>query len=119
MFQLKEAFHAMTDRRKKLQILTLSPHSIKEMKTFFATSTIVVKTSCQLKKDDGILPVFPSLSKGRVITSAEKEAVYAFYESDEVNRPPVPRPERLQIRERQGNWSERKKTKMPCSWKSP
>ena len=28
----------------------------------------------------------PSLSKGRVITSAEKEAVYAFYESDEVSR---------------------------------
>ena len=46
----------------------------------------MVKTSRQLKKDYGILPVDPSLSKGRVITSAEREAVYAFYESDEVSR---------------------------------
>ena len=59
MLQLKEVFHATTDRRKNLQILTLPPHSIKETKTFFATSTGMVKTSCQLKKDYGILPLVP------------------------------------------------------------
>ena len=108
-------------QKKKATNSDSSPHSIKETKTFFASSTRMVKTSRPLKKDYGILPVvhpLPTISKGRVITSAEKEAVYAFYESDEVSGHCPGQKDYKSVRDKETGVRERKQ-KTPCFWKSP
>ncbi len=103
-------------RQKKKAINSdSSPHSIKEKKTFFATSTRMVKTSLPLKKDYGRLPLVhppPTISKGRVITSAEKEAVDAFYESDEVSGHCPGQKDYKSVRDKETGVRERKQNRL-------
>ena len=86
MRQLKEKFNSSRDYKLRLQILTLSPYTIQATSSFFGASNYMVKRSRQLKKEFGILPDVPTLSKGRVISHEEKIMVKNFYERDEISR---------------------------------
>ncbi len=116
LFQVQEAIQ--WNQRKLEEKATnsdSSPHSIKEMKTFFASSTRMVKTSRALKKDYGILTVvhpLPTISKGRVITSADKEAVDAFYESDEVSGHCPGQKDYKSVRDKETGVRERKQNRL-------
>lgn len=65
--ELRDAY-SDADRTKKLQILSLSPYGIEKTTEFFGASRHMVKTARSLKKDYGILPKVPHMSKGKVVT---------------------------------------------------
>ena len=52
----------------------------------FGASEHMVKMSRKLKKENGILPEVPLLSKGRKISEEEQSSVKRFYKSDEISR---------------------------------
>ena len=86
MQELKASFNECDNYKRKIQILTLSPYTIKHTAKFFETSIYMVKRSRIIKREYGIIPEVPSMSKGKVISNKEKLLVKEFYESDEVSR---------------------------------
>lgn len=86
MHELKHSFSESQSHQHKLQILTLSPYTIKETISFFETTEYMVKKSRSLKSEHGILPKIPLMSKGKVMSEELKDIVISFYESDEVSR---------------------------------
>lgn len=103
MGELKEAFNnPTTNHEKKLQILTLSPLNIRETEDFFGASNRMVKKSRSLKKEHGILPQVPRMSKGRVISEEEMKKIIEFYETDEVSRMCPGQKDKLMVRNKDG-----------------
>jgi len=102
MHELKEAFMNTTSYKRKLQILTVSPYTIKETQMIFETTRYMVKKSRKIKKKHGILPEVPAMSKGKVISEPEKRRVARFYESDEVSRMCPGKKECLNVRDAGG-----------------
>jgi hypothetical protein len=96
MQDLKTSFIECINYKRKLQILTLSPYTIERTARFFETSIYMVKKSRSIKREYGIIPEVPSMSKGKVISTKEKLLIKEFYESDEVSgKPNVPWQKRL------------------------
>jgi len=87
MEQLKAEYSRTSRRERKLQILSLTPRhfSIKKTMEFFCASEHMVKMSRKLKKENGILPEVPLLSKGRKISEEEQFSVKRFYKSNEIS----------------------------------
>ena len=83
--ELKDAYPD-ADRSKKLQILSLSPYGIEQTMAFFGASNWMVRTARSLKKEYGILPKVPCMSKGKVVTKDMKQKVIDFFESDHISR---------------------------------
>ena len=46
----------------------------------------MVRKSCSLKSEFGILPKIPTMTKGKVISDEHKDIVRRFYAADEVSR---------------------------------
>lgn len=110
MEELKTAFNnPRTHHEKKLQILTLSPLTIHETTEFFGASNRMVKKSRSLKKEHGILPQVPRMSKGRVIAEEEKNTIIKFYESDDVSRMCPGQKDKVMIRTKNGVKEQRQK----------
>lgn len=86
MQDLKASFNECDNYKRKIQILTLSPYTINNTAKFFETSIYMVNKSRSIKREYGIIPEVPSMSKGKVISNKEKLLVKEFYESDEVSR---------------------------------
>ena len=92
LFRFEEIFeelrmtYAEANRTKKLQILTLSPFGFEETKKYFNATNHMVQVARNLKKEHGILPEVPLLSKGKVLSRETKQFVLDFFESDEISR---------------------------------
>ena len=99
---LKAAFHG-ANRTKKLQILSVCPYSIEKTKAFFETSYHMVNTARSLKKDYGVLPDVPTMSKGKKITEDEKQKVTDFFEDDSVSRQCPGKKDCISVREPDGS----------------
>lgn len=99
---LVEEFKATQSHERKLQILTLSPLSINRTVQIFNTTTYMVNKSRKLRKDFGILPEIPKVSKGRVITEDMRREVENFYNSDDVSRVCPGKSDFLSIKDKNG-----------------
>ena len=86
MEELVQAFHSTESYERKLQILTLSPYSDSKTIDLFQTSKYFVRKSKHLKKEYGIIPDIPHISKGKVICQDTKHLVRTFFESPEISR---------------------------------
>lgn len=87
MEELIEAYKSTKNRSKKIQILSLSTAgSVSKTMELFGASNYMVKMSRTLKKEFGILPEVPHMSKGKIITQETKEVIQKFFESDEISR---------------------------------
>lgn len=103
MGELKDAFKDTDDYKRRLAILTLSPHSIERTADFFGASAHMVKKSRELKRSYGILPEVQSMSRGRHrITEEVKLKVKRFYEDDEVSRMCPGKKDCISIRDENG-----------------
>ena len=63
----------------------------------------MVALSRQLKKDQGVLPEVPMLSKGRVLTREAKQYVKDFFHSDDVSRQCPGKKDCISVRDESGN----------------
>lgn len=108
MSELVSAFEVASNS-KKIQILSLSPFSIKATARLFNASHRLVKRSRELKKQFGILPFVPPMSKGKVISSEMRNKVIEFYEMDENSRMCPGRKECITVRESNGQKNYRQK----------
>ena len=82
---LRNAFLTAKKFGRKIQILTLSPFTIRETSEFFGASQYLVKKARDLKKSHGIIP---EMEPGhRVKLSDETKTLVAnFFDSDDVGR---------------------------------
>ena len=78
--ELVDAFHSTDSVDRKLKILSLSPYSLNKTMSVFQTHQYLVRKSRDLKNKFGILPEIPQTSKGKVLTSSEKEIVKSFFQ---------------------------------------
>jgi len=102
MHDLRDAFIASTNYKRKLQILTLSTLTTVQTANFFGTTVHMVKKSRCLKKEYGILPEIPAMSKGKVISNEAKLIIKEFFESDEVSRMCPGQKDCLKVRDCEG-----------------
>ena len=86
MYELKEKLN-ISDRRKKVQILTLVPDrwSIDQVSKFFCMPNYLARQASQQKINGGILSLPLKQTRNRISDDLQ-EKVKAFYESDEVAR---------------------------------
>ena len=98
---MKEAYPA-ADRTKKLQILSLSPFGIEKTMTFFGAKHHMVCTARNLKKDHGILPEVPKMSKGKIITKDMEQKVKDFFEDDRISRQMPGKKDCISVRDSEG-----------------
>ena len=66
------------DHQRRIQILTLSPFSIRETMTFFGATEHMVKLARKAKQTDGILPAVSPFSKGKRLSDEDKRKVTDF-----------------------------------------
>lgn len=86
MKQLKAKFHEpSTTYAQKLQILTLSPFTIKRTENEFSATNHMVRRSRRLKELCGIMGL-PDRKKGKALSEETKTKIEEFYEQDEVGR---------------------------------
>jgi hypothetical protein len=77
----------ISNRRQKIQILTIAPASwsIEKTKTEFNVSTYMVRQARKLAKEKGILEL-PEQKKGKVLSEETRRCVIDFYCDDEYSR---------------------------------
>ena len=87
VLQLKEKFHAVSDRSVKTQILTILPKSwsIQKVQTEFGATNFMVRKAKQLVKEKGVLSS-PDPRPGHCLSKSTVDRVVAFYESDNSSR---------------------------------
>ena len=85
--QLKEKFHASTNRSQKVQILTVLPKSwsVRKIQEEFTVSNYMARKAKDLVKDQGILSS-PNPKHGCALPLATVNLVQAFYEFDNISR---------------------------------
>jgi len=85
--QLKEKFHASTDKSQKVQILTILPKSwsIIKVQEEFAASNYMACKAKELVKEQGIFSS-PNPKHGSTLSLTTVKLVQAFYEFDEISR---------------------------------
>lgn len=86
MEELLEEYKKTDNYDKKLQILGISPYSIRNTAKLFNATEYMVRKSVKLKKQFGIIPAVPHMSKGKVISKETQELITAFYQTDEISR---------------------------------
>ena len=76
-----------SNRRQKIQILTIAPASwsIEKTKTEFNVSAYMVRQARKLAREKGILEM-PESKKGKVLSEETKNCVVDFYCDDEYSR---------------------------------
>ena len=100
--ELRDAYPD-ADRTKKLHILSLSPYGIEKTMEFFGASHHMVLTARSLKKDFGILPKVPHMSKGKVVTKDMEQKVIDFFEDDSISRQMPGKKDCVSVRDKEGN----------------
>lgn len=85
MEQLKAKFKEATSYAQKLQILTLSPFTIKRTEKEFGATNYMVKRSRRLKELFGILGL-PEKKKGKNLSDETMKRIQAFYQDEQVSR---------------------------------
>ena len=75
MQELKRSFTESNSHAHKLQILTLSPYTIKETVTFFETTEYMMKKRHSLKREHGILPNIPLITEHRHMCPGKKDCM--------------------------------------------
>ena len=85
MSELKEKYKNSESFSDRIQILTLSPYSVRRTMQEFNASQWMVKKSRDVKKEKGILGV-PGKKKGKVLKEEVKSDVIKFYECDDNSR---------------------------------
>ncbi|KAH9375394.1 hypothetical protein HPB48_017200 [Haemaphysalis longicornis] len=83
MNEIKRKFNDENNREKRIQLLTLAPHSWSREKimTFFGASEREVREAVKVKAAEGILGTRPK-RQGRVISEATKSLIIQFFEDD-------------------------------------
>ena len=100
---LKDEFQKTTSGEKRMKILTLSPLSISHTMQFFNTTKYMVNKSRYLRKEYGILPEIPKVSKGKILTGDIIAEVENFYQCDDVSRICPGKSDFLSVRDKDGN----------------
>lgn len=85
MLELKEKYKMSKSYQERVQILTVSPFTIKRTEVEFGASNYLVKKSRAVKKEKGILGVCDK-NKGKSISEETKRDVISFYEMDDNSR---------------------------------
>ena len=85
--QLKEKFHAVSERSVKIQILTIltKSWSIEKIQEEFGATNFMVRKAKQLVKDKGVLSSTDP-QPGHCLAKSTVDRVAAFYESDNSSR---------------------------------
>ncbi|KAH9373085.1 hypothetical protein HPB48_018498 [Haemaphysalis longicornis] len=86
MNEVKRKFNDENNREKRIQFLTLAPHSWSGEKilTFFGASEREVREAVKVKADESILGTRPK-RQGRVMSEATKSSIIQFFEDDSIS----------------------------------
>lgn len=85
MEELKAKFGASDSYKERVQILTVSPFTIKRTMEEFGATNYMVKKSRDVRKEKGILGQCDK-NKGKVLSEDIRQAVSDFYEDDDYSR---------------------------------